>query len=213
MTFQLELLERFPLERVDSEEGRYYSYEGFAYPSVTSVLAEHYGSQWVEAWKKRVGCETARRISGSAKTRGTAIHTICENYLLNNPEYTKGVMPINLMDFRKIQPILDKNISKIYGLELPLFSKKYNTAGTTDAIVEWNGLPAIIDFKTSKKIKGIQDISSYLSQATIYAIMANEMYNLNIENFVILMIVDHEEPIVFHEKVSTYTEQVNRIFL
>ena len=51
-----------------------------------------------------------------------------------------------------------------------------------------NGEDAIIDFKTSKKIKKEEWVEDYYLQCCAYALAHNEMYNTNIKKGVILMV-------------------------
>lgn len=201
------------LQRIDDPSGRYYlnpDTPDIKYKSVTNFLGEYYGTEWIEKWKKRVGEEEANRISGIAKTRGTSIHSIYEKFLLNE-EYKKGVMPFTLMDFNKVKPYLLRSVSKVYGVELPLYSEKLQLAGTADAVIDWDGIPSILDFKTSKRKKELKDIESYIMQTTIYSIMVEERYGLQIPQIVIIMTVDHDNPIFFIENTIDYRRNVYKI--
>ena len=58
---------------------------GKSYPSVTTVTGL-LGKAAIIEWRKRVGEEEATKISTRAATRGTKIHTLCENYLLGKTD-------------------------------------------------------------------------------------------------------------------------------
>ena len=76
-----------------TKSGRKYNCpNGVSYPSVTTVLSI-LSEDAIAAWRKRVGEEEANKISHRASTRGTAVHSIIEKYLDNDPDYTKGFMP------------------------------------------------------------------------------------------------------------------------
>ena len=93
------------LERIDSASGRVYQTpSGKAYPSVTSVLGLLGKAEIIE-WRKRVGEEEANRVSSRAARRGTAIHSLCEDYLLNK-EVKPGLF--DLETFQSISPYLDR---------------------------------------------------------------------------------------------------------
>lgn len=212
--FELSLLERYPIVREDRENGRVYLHDGVAYPSVTTILNSYFDKSWIEAWKKRVGEAEAARILSQAQVRGTAMHALYEKYLLNENNFDEDAMPTNLMNFQQLRPLLDKCVTKVYGCELPVFSKTYNAAGTTDAVVEWRGKePCVMDFKTSKKRKKSKDITNYFVQISIYGEMLNEMYGLNIQKGIILMTVDHESPIMFEADLNEYRPLVKKIFI
>lgn len=184
------------LQRVDSEKGRFYTTaSGRAYPSVTSVLGM-LGKKEIMEWRARVGEEEANRVSARAARRGTAIHSLCEDYLLNK-EVKPG--PFDLETFKSISPYLDK-INNIHCLETQLYSDFLQVAGTVDCIAEYEGKLAIIDFKTSKRVKTRDDIHGYFMQTAAYAVMFEERTGIPIGRLVIIMAVDDDEPLIFKEK-------------
>lgn len=204
-------------ERIDTPQGRYYKVPGDGesklYRSVTTVLGEYYDTGWLDSWKKRVGEEAANKISVQARNRGNALHKLYEDYLLNKEIDTRKVMPVNLIDFKKVIPILESNITRVHGVELPVYSHSMQLAGTTDFFGEWKGKRAIVDFKTSKKPKKLKDIPSYLTQVTIYSRMIMELYGVDVPTFAIIMTVDNEDPIVFEGNTADYQEEVSKILL
>jgi hypothetical protein len=184
------------LARVDSPEGRrYQTPSGKAYPSVTSVTGL-LGKADIIAWRKRVGEEEANRISSRAAKRGTAIHSLCEAYLLNE-EVKPG--PFDLETFNSITPYLNK-INNVHCLETQLYSDYLQVAGTVDCIAEYDGKMAVIDFKTSKRLKSRDDIHGYFLQTAAYAVMFEERTKIPVEDLVIIMSVDDENPLIFTEK-------------
>ena len=90
----------------------YVTPEGNKYPSITTVLGE-LSKGGIEAWKKRVGEETANKISAQASTRGTAVHELAENYLNNVKDWSKGFMPANIFTFNTIKPVLECRVNNI----------------------------------------------------------------------------------------------------
>lgn len=184
------------LSRVDSPQGRRYETpSGKAYPSVTSVVGLH-GKAEIMEWRKRVGEEEANRISARAAKRGTAIHTLCETYLLN--EEVKP-SPFDLHTFNSIKPLLNR-INNIHCLETQLYSDYLQVAGTVDCIAEFDGKLSVIDFKTSRRLKSRDDIHGYFMQTSAYAVMFEERTGLPVSRLVILMAVDDEDPLLFVEK-------------
>ena len=184
------------LKRIDSESGRVYQTpSGKAYPSVTSVLGL-LGKAEILAWRKAVGEEEANRVSARAARRGTSIHSLCEDYLLN-----KDVNPghFDLETFRSISPYLDK-INNIHCLETQLYSDYLQVAGTVDCIAEYEGKMSIIDFKTSRRVKTRDDIHGYFMQTAAYAVMFEERTGIPVGRMVIIMSVDDEKPLIFKEK-------------
>jgi hypothetical protein len=197
----------FPkLKQCNSPGVRTYTIDGqqdFRLPSVTSVVGLLTKDVIIE-WRKRVGDEEANRISLRASKRGTKIHSLCESYLLNHP-----VEPdmFNKEMFNSLIPELDK-IDNIHALEQRLFSSKLKVAGTVDCVAEYDGKLSVIDFKTSKRIKTKDEITSYFIQESAYAFMFYEMTDLLVEQLVTIVGVDDEpKPLVFIEKPSKWLKQ------
>ena len=180
---------------------RYYTLEdGTRLPSVTTVL----GAMKKEAimkWRKRVGEEEANRISRKATSRGTNVHTLCERYL--NNEKLGDIMPDAREMFNDLVPHLDK-IDNIHYQECALWSKQLGMAGRVDCIAEYEGVLSVIDFKTSKRIKTKADIEDYFWQTTAYSLMYEEMIGKPIDNLVIIMAVENEQPLIFKEKTQDH---------
>ena len=186
------------------ETGRVYvAPDGSRYPSVTTVLGI-LSEDSIREWKQRVGEEEANKVSHRASNRGTAVHSIIERYLKN--EDTTDYLPHIRQSLANLRPILDKSIGKIFGLETALYSRHLGMAGRCDCIAEWNGVPSIIDFKTSKRIKKKENIASYFAQASAYAIMFEERTGLAIPNTVIVMDVDDNHPLIFEEHRDNFVE-------
>ena len=186
------------------ETGRVYvAPDGSRYPSVTTVLGI-LSEDSIREWRQRVGEEEANKVSHRASNRGTAVHSIIEKYLRN--EDTSDNLPHIKQSLANLRPILDKSIGKIFGLETPLYSRHLGMAGRCDCIAEWNGVPSIVDFKTSKRIKKKENIASYFAQASAYAVMFEERTGLAIPNTVIVMDVDDNHPLIFEEHRDNFVE-------
>ena len=186
------------------ETGRVYvAPDGSRYPSVTTVLGI-LSEDSIREWRQRVGEEEANKVSHRASNRGTAVHSIIEKYLRN--EDTSDNLPHIKQSLANLRPILDKSIGKIFGLETPLYSRHLGMAGRCDCIAEWNGVPSIIDFKTSRRVKKKENIASYFAQASAYAIMFEERTGLAIPNTVIVMDVDDNHPLIFEEHRDNFVE-------
>lgn len=182
---------------------RYYTTpDGVKLPSVTTVI----GAKKKEAimkWRQRVGEAEANRVSRKATSRGTNMHTICEDYLNNRIDYNSGAMPDALEMFKSIKPYLNK-INNIHYQEQALWSVEIGMAGRVDCIAEYDGVLSVIDFKTSKKIKTKDDIHDYFAQCVAYACMYEELVGNGIDQIVIIMAVENEQPLVFIEKTSDH---------
>ncbi len=190
------------IERKTTEAGRkYFTPEGEAYPSITTVLSI-LSKEAIQAWRARVGAEEANKISRQAAGRGTAVHKLAEDYIDNVDDWKGKQQPANLFMFNQIKPIIDESINNIWFQEAFLYSDKLKTAGQVDCIAEWDGELSVIDFKTSRRPKKINQIQNYFMQASFYAAAFFERTGVPIKQAVILIAVDDNEPQVF--KINTF---------
>ena len=161
---------------------------------------------------RSVGEKEAQRISTQATRRGTSVHSIAERYVLNEDNYIKAENPFGFESFKHIKNVLDESVDNILGVELGLFSKTLKTAGRTDLVAEYEGVPSIIDFKTSKKIKKEEWIENYFLQSTVYAMMFEAIYKIKIPQIAILITVDNEGIQKFIKPREEYVNKVIEIF-
>jgi CRISPR/Cas system-associated exonuclease Cas4 (RecB family) len=193
------------LKNLESETGsngkRFYILpSGVKVPSITTVLGAM-KKDAIQAWRQRVGEDVANQISRKASGRGTNVHTLCERYL--NNDSLGDVMPDAREMFLSIRPHLNK-IDNIHYQEQALWSKNLGIAGRVDCIAEYEGELSVIDFKTSKKIKTLDQIEDYFWQTCAYALMYEERVGQPIDNLVIIMAVENEEPLVFKQRTEDH---------
>jgi genome maintenance exonuclease 1 len=163
--------------------------------SITSVTS-HFNKHIFVEWRKRVGNEEADRITKRATSRGTKVHTLIENHLLNKEVVLDN--PSSKMLFTQAKKSLE-NINNIYALEKSLYSNELGVAGTVDCIAEYNGELSIIDFKTAAKPKPREWIENYFVQAAAYACMFYELTDIPVKKLVILMTCENGEVTVYEE--------------
>jgi hypothetical protein len=169
--------------------------EGNKYPSITTVLSVRSKTGLME-WRKRVGNDVANHIARTAAARGTKVHHMCEDYLNNMrynfpdkfKEHRKNFLPYCL--FSQLKEKVLCNINNIYAQEAGLYSDKYRVAGRVDCIAEYNGVPSIIDFKTSTKERKDEWNESYYIQGSAYAEMFGERTGMEISQVVILVVTE-----------------------
>lgn len=181
------------LKTVTTEDYRVYvePEQQRALPSITTVLSANPNkAQILEDWKERIGEDEAKKISVRAAKHGTAVHDMIEQYLRNNPLYRKGHMPTTYEAFMKVKAVLDQDIGKVYGLEIPLYSLHLGVAGRVDCVADFQGKRSIIDFKTSRRMKRKSWIEAYFMQEAAYSIMWEERTTLPIEQLVTLIAVE-----------------------
>ena len=95
-------------------------------------------------------------------------------------------------------------LDSVYYQEQALWSTKLKLAGRVDCIAEFDGELSVIDFKTSKRVKAIEDIEDYFWQTTAYALMYEELVGVPIQNLVIIMAVQDNPPIIFKQKTKDH---------
>jgi len=183
------------LSRETKDGVRLYNVEGQKLVSITSVTS-HFNKDIFVKWRKRVGDEEANRITKRSTTRGTKVHTLIENHLLNKE--VDPDTPGSKMLFLQAKDSL-ANINNIYALEKSLYSTELGVAGTVDCIAEYDGELAIIDFKTAAKPKPRDWIENYFVQAAAYACMFYERTGIPVKKLVILMTCENGEVTVYQE--------------
>lgn len=196
----------------DSETGkRYYvTPEGYHYDSMTTAL-NHRAAPAIAKWKKRIGEDEAQKIIEYSQSRGDTLHAMCEAYLRNNDEELAELESQNdkiRLQFKRIRPILDK-IELVTGIEEALYSDAYELAGRTDCIGVYDGVPSVIDFKTSRKTKKKEWCTDYFLQTTGYSLFLEEMIGIKVPQLVIIIMVDGAEPQIFIEQRDNYVELFN----
>ena len=200
------LFELPKLTRASINGNRFYSTpDGRKYPSITTVVGFH-TKQGILAWRRRVGEEEANRISRESAGRGTKIHTICENYLKNKPDYSDGHEEEHVSMFNQFQSEVDR-INNIKCQETSLYSDQLGIAGTVDCIAEFNGKLSVIDFKTKRKEMRKEWTDSHFMQCAGYGKMWEEHTSVPIEQLVVLITTATGKCQVFVEDQESYNNQ------
>lgn len=199
-------LESLSVEEIDGKRF-YVSPNNIKLPSVTTVLGYFKKASLIE-WRNRVGNKEADYIMRRAGVRGTKFHAMMERYLGNEQNIFEGVMPDMRQAFKDAQSTLDK-IDNIHYMEVPLYSEILGVAGRTDVIAEFDGVPSIIDFKTSLREKKEEWIDAYFEQGTAYSLMYEEMTGIQTHQVVIIISVDGlDKPQVFIKDRIDYIDSL-----
>lgn len=210
--FDLDLIELPRLERIDGEIRQYRTPAGLLYPSATTVIGAASDKSGLDDWRKAVGEEEANRVSSRAARRGTAVHSLCEKLVLNEPVDLRREMPFNVQMYRQLERELKTHCNNVRGSELFLYSDRLRVAGACDLIADWDGKKSIIDFKTSGKNKRKDWIEGYFLQATMYAMMFYERTGILHSQIVICIAVEEENKAqIFIEKAGNYMKKVKQI--
>jgi len=143
-------------------------------------------------------------------SRGTKLHAIIETYLRNDLTPTAlaeaaGTSEADL--FVSMREDINR-IGAIYAIEVPLWSRKVGLAGRTDCIGEFDGVPSVIDFKSSNYPKSEDAIQDYFMQATAYSLMWQDRTGQELRNIAILIGVEDGGCQVFTADPRDYIEDL-----
>jgi genome maintenance exonuclease 1 len=199
-------------DQIVDDKRYYFLPDGRKFKSVTTIIGEKTDKTSLLEWRKRVGEQEANRVTAVATRRGTAIHSMCEAYVLNKPDFADKKSPIDVVTFKGLQELLNKHVDDVFGIELPLYSTMLRAAGRSDLIAKFDGTLSIIDFKTSTRAKQEKWIENYFIQSTVYSIMFEEIYGIKVPQLAIMMAVDNDEPQLFVKKTKDYYSKVIEYF-
>ena len=167
-------------------------------PSITSVTS-FYNRQIFINWRKRVGLEEANRITKKATARGTDFHEAAQAYLENRELLWEEYRPATKFMMHHATPYLDK-INNIHAIERTLYSEYYGLAGRVDCIAEYEGELAVIDFKTSEKIKPEKWLENYFVQEMFYAAAYYELTEIPVKKLITIMVTPGGDVKVFDKR-------------
>jgi len=187
----------------DTPKGRFYTTpDGNKYPSITTLLGDG-DKPWLTDWRNSLGHEKADKETKRAAERGEAVHLMIERYLKNDPTPTADQKTPHISEFNAVKLRL-KKVNNIITQEVPLYSDVLKVAGRVDCIAEYDGVLSIVDFKTSTNNKDERMIQDYFLQCTAYGLMFHEMYDIQIDQVVIIMSVEKGIPLVFRKPMEDY---------
>ena len=203
MTFKFVDVELEPLEvePVNKDGVRFYKLPKTDkyYPSVTSITSFK-NAAFFSKWRNKIGEDEANRITARATQRGTAFHSIAEDYIngeLNLDKYLDN-NPLSVRMFQSAKDTLNR-IDNIHCLESFLYSHYLGLAGRVDCIAEFDGELAVIDFKTSTKEKKEEHIENYFVQETAYAAMFLERTGIEVKKIVTLIATEEGSIQIFQK--------------
>jgi len=189
-TFNHDFVTLPKMSTVNIDGTRYYvTPQGNRYQSVTTLTGK-LNAKEIQEWRQRVGEEKANKISTRAANRGTSMHKMVENYLHNRPlNLQEENNPLNKEMFVKIKPLVDR-LDNIKIIEGAMYSDELELAGTTDCVAEYNGDLAVIDFKTSTRMKKKENVKNYWMQGAAYGKMYHEHYGVAPKSVILMISVE-----------------------
>ena len=177
--------------------------EGMLLPSVTTVLSSMAPVGKIMAlmgWRKKVGAAEANRRTRLAADRGTWLHGVIEdlfngedieNHLASRPKwqpYFAAIEPfLGLIE----KPLLAESAVAWWSEE-----EKMGYSGTLDQLAMMaDGSIALVDWKSSYKVKPDYQLADYKKQLGAYSLAAEAMYDIDIEQaYCVISVYDPEEP-------------------
>ena len=211
----------FTLDRETIPSGeRVYSTPDGLLPSVTTILAATADTTGLDEWRQFVGEAKANQIRDEATGLGTLMHEHLECHV-QNIDRPRGSNLVRQMAKNMADQIINRglvNVNEVWGIEIPLYYPN-QYAGTADLLGEWNGKQAIMDYKTSKKIKTKEQIVDYGCQLAAYAKAHNHLFGTKIETGVVFMVTRDLQYLEFvfegdefKECLSNWEERVDKFF-
>ena len=194
-------LEPLEVEPVNKDGVRFYKLPKTDkyYPSVTSITSFK-NAKFFKEWRTKIGEDEANRITARATQRGTAFHSIAEDYINGELDLDKYLdnNPLSVRMFQSAKDTLNR-IDNIHCLEAFLYSHYLGLAGRVDCIAEFDGELAVIDFKTSTKEKKEEHIENYFVQETAYAAMFLERTGIEVKKIVTLIATEEGSIQIFQK--------------
>lgn len=186
-------------------ERHYIDEQGEKYLSVTAFL-NRIPNKALEAWKADAG-KFGEDLARASAIKGDRLHQLTEDFLSNKEIELSNDDGSTL--FKILRPQLIKNVTKVHGIEVRLFSPSMKLAGTMDLGFDWDHITSVGDIKGSRRIKTETDILGYYLQLQIYLIMCSEILGYRAKQTVILMATEElPEPLIFKSHSTKYLHEV-----
>lgn len=198
-------------------EGRVYHIGDKNYPSVTTFLTATKDKESLKGWEDwcRKEGKDPEAIKADAADRGEKLHQLCECYIRQDGyESLRAALPYRVVQlFDQLRPKLHR-IEKVLALENVLYSHELKLAGRVDCVAVIEGVPTIVDFKSSTKLKFGPEVEDYKHQVTVYSMMMYSMFKLKCPNYQIMIASEVGLPTIVKGQVKDhYADVMKRIKL
>lgn len=179
------------ITQIHTPNGRFYKADGDLYPSVTTILEATKSEterdrlrKWQHKTDRVHGAGSSNIEAQAARSRGTTIHQVITTAIYGA---TPIVPPEITPYWESVKPIV-KAIKNPGYSEHPVYHGGLKYAGTFDLIADWQGLPTIIDWKTSHRTKRLAWLSDYTLQIAAYAKAYEWLHGTQIQQTLIVII-------------------------
>lgn len=180
----------FDLSKVIEEPK--YLYNNKPVPRVTEILSSMLHEEYLVEWANNVGLYQHKshiEYRDTAASIGTYVHGFIERYIKydeypnfeNISLYIKNKVINAFRAFTKWWRIINKRDVKVLMQEQELVCKYFG--GTLDLLIQIDDKIYLVDFKTSN-----HSSYKYTLQLSAYMYILNELYNINVDGCIILML-------------------------
>ena len=193
------------------QNGRSYFVDelGKRLPSVSTILNATKSAEDREAlrlWRQRIGQAEAQRITGKASRRGTQTHKYLRHYLLGEMITCPDAAQPYWESLESVMPSIDD----VRLVEGAVFHYDLGYAGRVDCIASYQGIPCVLDWKTSDRPKeSIQRLYDNPLQLAAYCGAANHIYSdkgIHLKEAVLINAVPGQDAEVFWFDAETLRE-------
>lgn len=208
------MLDSFSLDEVTNFNTEYlsnhYTFNGKNVPRVTEIIQACLHEDYLLQWANSLGFkrQSYNKTLQAYADYGTDVHNILERYIkgeeISHADRVRYSNPISAFESWWNQ-IHNGNIIKVLGQEFSLVCAYYG--GTYDMLLEINGEPWLVDFKTSNSI-GFR----YNLQLAAYRAMLKNMHIVDELRGTIILRVFKDKP-KFEEYVLDLSNESHKIFL
>lgn len=174
----------------DANGARHYHTPIGRLPSVTTILRATSDLSNLNAWRNRVGASHAARVSVQARERGVAFHEEMAAYFKGGCPETGGSVYLE-----SVRPFL-KRVGDVALVEGAVWHPS-GFAGCVDCVAWVDGVPSIIDWKTTSTPKRDQWVTEQHLQVAAYRAAVEARYEVEIQRSFVVFALDEADAQVF----------------
>ncbi len=187
--------------------------DGTRVPGVTTVLAE-IAKPALIAWANKLGLQGIEvgKYTDAAANVGTACHAMIEAYLkgeeFDGSDFDKITLDLAENGFLKFLDWANQHTIDDIHAEMPLVSENYKYGGTIDLYCILDGIPTLVDFKTSAS--GIYDEMEWQVAGGYRHLLVENKYP--VEQVIIIRVGKSDQPDLETKIIGNWNEAWN-VFL
>jgi ATP-dependent exoDNAse (exonuclease V) beta subunit len=201
MALSLQLLPAYQAKTLRTNGQSYFvDQRGQRLPSVSSILNQTKPPEAREAlmrWRDRLGADEANRVASTASRRGVQLHKHVRHFLLEQAiACSEAAQPY----WTSLEPVLQR-IETVRLVEGFVYHDDLAYAGRVDCVVQLDGVPCIVDWKTADRPKeSVERLYDGPLQLAAYCGAVNHTYaaeDLHIRHAALIVAVPNHPAEVF----------------